>query len=127
MPAKTHLASIVYDGCFHRGAELDIGNSGASKTIDWGTANFQKITLTNATVTLTFTAPSDAEYPSLIATLVLRVVQDVSGNRNISWPASIKWPGGTVTAPTLTANAVDIFTFQYIGGLYYASYSKDLR
>jgi hypothetical protein len=50
-------------------------------------------------------------------TYVLRVIQDATGSRTLSYGANYKWPGGT--APTLStgANAVDILSF-YCDGSY---------
>ena len=43
----------------------------------------------------------------------LKVVQDGTGNRSITWPSStvLKWAGGTAPTLTGTANSCDVFTF----------------
>lgn len=94
-------------------AEVDDGNSGTSKTIDWTTGAAHKVTLTG-NVTFTFTAPAAAG-----ARVQLRLVQDGTGGRTATWPASVKWPSGTPTV-TSTASAIDIVTFWYDGTNYYA-------
>ena len=45
------------------------------------------------------------------ATYILRVIQDATGTRTITWNSVFKWPGGT--APTLSTGngAIDIITF----------------
>lgn len=100
----------------------DDGNSGTSKTINWGSGNRHKLTLTG-NVTLTFTAPSGDAVLSLI------LVQDGTGSRLVTWPSSVKWPGGT--APTLSTGAskVDIVTLIYnsAAGHYYAQAAMDFR
>lgn len=92
-----------------------IGNSGATKTVDWNDGAYQTITLT-ADCTLTFTAPST--YP---ARLQLDVTQDSTGSWDITWPASVEWAGGA--APTITPTATtgnDIITLVYDGTNYKA-------
>ncbi len=98
--------------------ETDNGDSSTADTIDWRLSNKQKSTLTDA-CTFTFTAPSNP------CNLLLRLIQDGTGSRTVTWPATVKWPGGT--APTLTtdANAVDIVSFYYDGTNYYGVASLD--
>lgn len=93
-------------------AEVDNGNSGTADTIDWGAGNKQKSTLTG-NVTYTFTAPSGP------CNLLLKLVQDATGSRTATWPATVKWPSGTAPTLTTTANAIDIVTFYYDGTNYY--------
>lgn len=90
--------------------EYDNGNSGTTKTINWNNGNKQKVTLAPAAgneVTLAFTAPPGT------GNVTLKLVQDASGSRTVTWPATVKWPAGT--APTLTAAAgsIDIITLYY--------------
>ena len=95
-------------------AEFDNGTwSGApGKTIDWNAGQKQTAIL-GINPTITFTAPAG------VGNFLFRVVQDGTGGRTVTWPASVKWPGGT--APTLSsgANAEDIVTFYYNGTDYY--------
>lgn len=92
--------------------EFDNGNSGASITINFGRSQKQKLTLT-ANTTLTFTAPPG------VGNFLLKLVQDGTGGRLITWPASVKWASNTT--PTLSSNAsvTDIATFYYDGTNYY--------
>jgi len=95
---------------FHE--EWDNGNSGATATILWLTQK-QKITLTSATVTLTFTAPVG------VGNFLLKVVQDGSGSRTVTWPAAVLWPGGSAPTLSTAASSVDIVSFYYDGSNYY--------
>ena len=45
------------------------------------------------------------------ATYVLRVIQDGSGNRTVTWNSAFKWPAGAVPVLSTSANSVDLFTF----------------
>jgi hypothetical protein len=79
-------------------------------TLDWNAANCQTITLANNGQTFTFSNPiAGGRY-------LLRLQQPASGAAGtVTWPANVKWPGGS--APTLTATngQVDIVTFYYDG------------
>lgn len=96
--------------------ETDNGNSSTADTIDWGLSNKQKSTLTG-NCTFTFTAPSGS------CSLVLKLVQDATGSRTVTWPASVHWSGGTAPTLTTTASKVDIITFYYDGSTYFGNYS----
>lgn len=86
---------------------FDAGDSGTSKTIDWDNGNVQYVRMTG-NCTFTFNnLRSGGRY-------VLRLLQDGTGGRTATWPASVKWPGGT--APTLSAaNKKDMVGFDYDG------------
>ncbi len=93
--------------------EYDNGASGISKTIDWNNGQKQKITLT-ANCTLTF-----ADFTSGVANCVLKIVQDATGSRTVTFPIGVLWEGGTAPTLTTTANAVDILSFYFDGSYYY--------
>lgn len=99
-------------------AEIDNGNSGASATIDYTTGNKQKITLTD-NATLSFTAPGGA------CNLILKLVQDGTGSRTVTWPAAVIWPGGSAPTLTTTAGATDMISFYYDGTNYLGVDSLD--
>lgn len=94
--------------------EVDNGNSGTSKTISFQVSDAQKLTLTgNCTLTFTNTSAGGA--------YVLRLVQDGTGSRTVTWPAGTKWPGGTTPTLTTTAGAIDIISIYYDGTNYYGN------
>lgn len=96
-------------------SEFDNGNSGAAATISFLVAQKQKITLT-ANCTFTFTAPNGP------GNFVLRLIQDATGGRTVTWPGTVKWVGSAAPTLTTAANAVDIVSIYYNGTNYYASY-----
>jgi hypothetical protein len=102
----------------HRTAEVDNGSSGATATIDWTEGNHQMIILSNTCV-LSFGRPDGA------CDLVLRLIQDGSGSRTVTWDGSVLWPGGT--APTLSTGAwdIDVLRFYFDGANYYGSSNLD--
>jgi len=94
--------------------ETDNGNSGASDTIDWTLSNKQKSTLTD-NCTFTFTAPGGP------CNLTLKLAQDGTGSRTVTWPAAVHWSGGTAPTLTTTASRIDIISFYYDGTTYFGS------
>ena len=95
--------------------EYDNGNSGTAITVDWNNGAAQKLTLTG-NATLTFTAPTGGA--GNIWRIRLRVIQDATGSRTVTWP-TIKWAGGSAPTLTTTASGIDIITFEYDGTNYY--------
>lgn len=97
-----------------------VAASGASQTIDWSTNAAHKVTLT-ANCTLTLSNPVAG------MTYILQLVQDGTGSRSITLPATVKHQGGT--APTLTtdAGAVDVLTLFWDGSQYLANIGKDFK
>ena len=71
------------------------------------------ITLAHNIGTFTWSNPASSGYASVFS---LKVTQDGTGGRTISWPASVDWASGT--APTLSsgANDVDVFVFFTVDG-----------
>lgn len=90
-----------------------VGNSGTSLTIDASSTSgyIKTITLTgNCTFTLTGAVAGRATTVELVLT------QDATGSRTVTWPASVKWPGGAPALST-TAAAVDrLVLTSYNGG-----------
>lgn len=99
-------------------AEVDNGNSGTADTIDWTAGNKQRSTLTG-NVTYTFTAPAGP------CNLIFKLIQDGTGSRTATFPASVKWAGGTAPTLTTTASAIDIVSFYYDGTDYYGQAGLD--
>ena len=90
-------------------------------TIDWRKSNIQTLALSD-TVTVTFTAPPNYCH------LTLKIVH--ANNTTVfpvTWPATVKWAGGTAVTPTATANAVDIVSFLYDGTNYYGMFGNDFK
>jgi len=46
----------------------------------------------------------------------LYITQDTIGGRTISWPSSVKWPGGSIPTLSTAPGAVDILVFESING-----------
>ena len=87
--------------------------SGATATIDLVNGNVHTVLMT-ANCTFTFSNPIASDDCSSF-TLIL--TQDGTGSRTVTWPASVKWPGGD--APLLTTTATtgrDLLMFVTVDG-----------
>jgi hypothetical protein len=93
--------------------EADNGLSGAAKTINWSVGDFEKLSLT-ANCTLTFQAPPG------VARLTLKLVQDATGSRLVTWPAAVKWASGTPAVLSTAAGSTDLVELYFDGALYHA-------
>jgi len=80
------------------------GNSSNSFTINWANSKLQLLTLTaNCTISWANATSGRA--------LMLELKQDATGGRTVTWPASVKWEGGSAPTLSTSANAIDILTF----------------
>lgn len=95
--------------------------SAGGLTLDLNLSNVFDVSHNANITTLTLMHPPVA---GKAASLTLRLTQDVTGGRTLTFPASVKWAGGT--APTLTttagkANVLNFFTLDggttYLGAL----------
>jgi hypothetical protein len=95
--------------------------SGAAATIDLANGNIHDLTLT-ANCTLTFSNPPAS---GTSGTFTLFLNQDATGSRTVTWPASVKWAGGTAPTLTTTASRSDILVFTTIdaGTIWYGAVS----
>lgn len=84
-----------------------LGNITGAVNIDLASGDIITATLTgNATLTWTNLPPSGYG-----ADIELRLTQDATGSRTVTWPASTKWPGGSAYVVTPTASAMDVIGF----------------
>jgi hypothetical protein len=83
-----------------------LGNTGTAATINLANGNFVTATLTgNCTFTFTTSIGTGSQSFSLFLT------NDATPSRTITWPASVRWPGGSVPVRTETANKTDVYSF----------------
>lgn len=88
-----------------------LGNRTGATTINLASGNVVSATLTG-NVTFTFSGAT----AGTACSFGLYLTQDGTGSRTVTWPASVKWAGGT--APTLSTGAadIDILVFETING-----------
>lgn len=124
------MKDIVEDTTPELGGELDAGahsigftqqsaTGDGTTTINWTLGNKFKFTFGAQNDTFTFIVPGNP------CNVLIVMVQDATGSRTATWPASVKWPGGVAAILSTAANAIDIITFYYDGTYFYghASYT----
>ena len=89
-------------------------NTSTAYTINIANGTVQILTLTG---NCTFTFPTATAGKSF--TLLLK--QDGTGSRTVTWPAAVKWPGGTAPTITSTASKLDKYVFTSDGTNWYGS------
>jgi putative exporter of polyketide antibiotics len=83
---------------------LTTAADGATVTFDLSLGNTFTVTLAgNRTLAI-----SNA---SVGQTFMIRLVQDGTGTRTVTWFSTIKWPAATVPTLTTTINKTDVFGF----------------
>jgi len=98
-------------------------DSGATHTLDFENGNVHKLTLT-ANCTLTLSNPPTS---GTAGSMTLILIQDGTGSRTLTWPASCKFAGGTEPTLTTDANAIDVLTLlTYDGGTSYLVFESGL-
>jgi hypothetical protein len=120
------LSNLVLHGPSFKGYQETVHTITADSTgavnVDIADGNVQEITLTDS---VTFTGFANAANGQSV-TLILK--QDGTGNRtfteSLDSANSMVFAGGTSTLST-AANAIDIMTILYAGGVYYASLSTN--
>ena len=78
-------------------------------TVDWARGTLQWVTLT-ANTTFTFSGLTDGA----LVTLILE--QDTTGSWVPTWPADVRWPGGTEPTWSTTAGALDVVLLLRLDG-----------
>jgi hypothetical protein len=94
--------------------------AGATETIDFAVSNEHTVIL-DENITLTLSNPVDGGRYTII------LIQDGTGTNTVTWPASVKWPGGTTPTITATGNRADLVTLYYYatGSVYFASINQN--
>jgi hypothetical protein len=88
-------------------------NAGSAYSLNPDVAEAFHLTLNAASCAFTFTAPADGDG---MAELTLFLKQDATGGRTVTFPASVKWPGGVAPTLTASANATDSLHFLTLDG-----------
>ena len=115
----------VYATSTHIGGQLSTGfasstTSGATVTIDWNNGNNQGFLL-DANTTFTFTGGR------IGGKYLLKLRQDATGSRTVTWPTSVIWSGGTAPTLTTTANKNDFIGFAFMSTTSYYGLANSLN
>ncbi|CAN7345396.1 hypothetical protein LJR074_001973 [Acidovorax sp. LjRoot74] len=79
-------------------------NTGTAYTVANTAGSILNLTLTG---NCTFTYPT----PASGGQFTLLLAQDATGGRTATWPATVRWPGGTAPTITGTASRTDVISF----------------
>lgn len=107
---STYRAVLMDQEALISQPEHNIGNLGASATIDPANGNRQRAVV-NASATVTLTAPAAAT-----AHILLHLTVDATGGYSITWPGGLQWVTGTAPDFDMTANAENIVVLIYANG-----------
>jgi hypothetical protein len=86
---------------------FNLGNMTGAVTIDFANGNFQYGVLTG---NVTFTI-SNAPASGKVGSMTLELAQDATGSRLVTFPASVKYAGGTAPVLSTTASSLDVLVF----------------
>lgn len=109
----TFQAPVVVSGQNASITPEDKGNVTGAVTVDWADGNNQHMTFTG-NVTFTFNNPVVGSF------YFLRIAQDGTGSRLVTWPGNVKFADGLITTLTTTASKVDCVGMYYDGTNYLA-------
>jgi hypothetical protein len=92
---------IVYRGLK---TPIDTATDGATVTFDMDVSNTHTVTLAGSRTL----AVSNVDVGQRF---ILRLVQDGTGGRSVTWFSTISWPGGLVPTLSTTGGDIDVFGF----------------
>ena len=91
---------------------IESNSDGATITFDLDEANTHTVTLGGNRVLALSNASVGQKF-------TIRLTQDATGSRTVTWFSTIKWPGGLVPTLTTTADKTDVFGFICTSGSNY--------
>jgi hypothetical protein len=109
------------------GTTTDKSNALSQTLTDGATINWDVSLGRVATVTLGGARTIAAATNQKVGTYILRVVQDGTGGRTLTWNGNYKWTAQTAPVLSTAIGAVDIITFFSDGTKMYGSYLPDMR
>jgi hypothetical protein len=114
----TNNGVAYYDGTdwgYLNGAKHTVAGSGGTVNIPFAAGNIVNLTLTASTI-LTFSS-------HVVGVYILKVIQGGSGSYTLTYPASVKWSGGSAPTLTTTVGKTDIITLFHDGTNFFGTYS----
>lgn len=87
-----------------KGLGINSATDGTTITFDMASKNIHTVTL-GGDRTLAVTNVSVGQ------SFIIRLVQDATGSRTVTWWSGISWPSGTAPTLSTAAGAVDVFGF----------------
>lgn len=112
----SNYAYYVYNATAGTWSQLSVtglyaaGNTSTALTLNWNNGNKQSCT---ATGNVTFTLSN----PVAGANYTIEITQDATGSRTYTWPAAVKWPGGSAPSGS-GASKLDLINLFWDGTYY---------
>jgi hypothetical protein len=102
-------------------ARFDLGGDYKEGVVTANTGTAYTIALTGTVQNLTLTGNCTFTFPAATTAgrsflLILR--QDGGGNRTVTWPGTVRWPGGTAPTITATGSRYDLYAFTADGSVW---------
>lgn len=91
------------------------GPASVTGTVNITEAMLPSTRIWTMTGNVTITLDTPVATPAKSATVTLVLTQDATGNRTITWPASVKWPDGIAQQPAAAANSVSVIHLLWTG------------
>jgi hypothetical protein len=117
MPVDTSPGTLTLQG--PQGAVGDmspvVGPANLTGTVTLVEADLPSTRLRTLTGNVTFVLPTPVATPARSGTITLVLTQDATGNRTITWPASVKWPDGIAQQPAAAAGSVSVIHLLWTG------------
>jgi hypothetical protein len=92
-----------------------VGPANITGTVTLVEADLPSTRLRTMTGNVTFVLPTPVSTPARSGTITLVLTQDATGNRTITWPASVKWPDGIAQQPAAAAGSVSVIHLLWTG------------
>ena len=87
---------------------LTTDSDGATVTFDMSASNVHQVTLAGNRILVVSNTSTGQLF-------IIKLIQDGSGSRTVTWFSTIKWAGGTTPTLTTTASKADTFGFIVTG------------
>lgn len=120
MPVDSEPGTLTVQGPQGAAGDMSLVASGnITGTVTLTEAMLPSTRLNTLTGNVTFVLPTPVATPSRSGTITLVLTQDATGNRTVTWPASVKWPDGIAQQPAVAANSVSVIHLLWTGAAWY--------
>lgn len=110
---ETTEAYIIEDGLvtdrFDDKVKSHSPAAGGTATLNLNEARLHDIVMPAGNITIAISNESNGQI------FEVRILQDGTGNRSVTWFTTLKWAGGAAPTLTATANKADTFIFRTTG------------
>lgn len=112
LTAATNSSINVISGSYNT-IQTYSPTSGGTATLDLSKGNIHHITMPAGNVTIALSNGTAGQC------FLVRILQDATGGRTVTWFTTIRWAGGTAPTLTVTANKADTLGFEITGSSTY--------